>query len=164
MHKNVLVLIICFWLSYDCFMVLVECCMVFFFKQKTAYEMRISDWSSDVCSSDLLVGVDANAHRQALDDLGEVARGVVWRDSRIADATGRPQAFHGSLQYGTRQGVHLDVHRLSGPYTRQLRLAEVGRDVNRVERAHRPQWLAGIHECADAPRLLTDHAVDGRRD
>src|SRR3546814_2348455 len=27
----------------------------FFFKQKTAYELRISDWSSDVCSSDLLV-------------------------------------------------------------------------------------------------------------
>src|SRR3546814_1260010 len=27
--------------------------MMFFFKQKTAYEMRISDWSSDVCSSDL---------------------------------------------------------------------------------------------------------------
>src|SRR3546814_18846634 len=31
----------------------------FFFKQKTAYEMRISDWSSDVCSSDLLpLGID----------------------------------------------------------------------------------------------------------
>src|SRR3546814_10639020 len=30
------------------------CCLCcFFFKQKTAYEMRISDWSSDVCSSDL---------------------------------------------------------------------------------------------------------------
>src|SRR3546814_15767091 len=29
------------------------CCVDFFFKQKTAYEMRISDWSSDVCSSDL---------------------------------------------------------------------------------------------------------------
>src|SRR3546814_1132862 len=29
---------------------------VFFFKQKTAYEMRISDWSSDVCSSDLCSG------------------------------------------------------------------------------------------------------------
>src|SRR3546814_3212026 len=28
--------------------------MFFFFKQKTAYEMRISDWSSDVCSSDLM--------------------------------------------------------------------------------------------------------------
>src|SRR3546814_12721047 len=30
------------------------CLFVFFFKQKTAYEMRISDWSSDVCSSDLV--------------------------------------------------------------------------------------------------------------
>src|SRR3546814_6885136 len=30
-------------------------CFFFFFKQKTAYEMRISDWSSDVCSSDLTV-------------------------------------------------------------------------------------------------------------
>src|SRR3546814_2031151 len=30
------------------------CIVFFFFKQKTAYEMRISDWSSDVCSSDLL--------------------------------------------------------------------------------------------------------------
>src|SRR3546814_1800599 len=30
--------------------------IVFFFKQKTAYEMRISDWSSDVCSSDLGAG------------------------------------------------------------------------------------------------------------
>src|SRR3546814_2017846 len=30
----------------------------FFFKQKTAYEMRISDWSSDVCSSDLGRGAD----------------------------------------------------------------------------------------------------------
>src|SRR3546814_149901 len=29
----------------------------FFFKQKTAYEMRISDWSSDVCSSDLLLAL-----------------------------------------------------------------------------------------------------------
>src|SRR3546814_13582952 len=30
-----------------------------FFKQKTAYEMRISDWSSDVCSSDLWIGAGA---------------------------------------------------------------------------------------------------------
>src|SRR3546814_10323744 len=31
-------------------------CYFFFFKQKTAYELRISDWSSDVCSSDLRLG------------------------------------------------------------------------------------------------------------
>src|SRR3546814_17953903 len=35
------------------------CCFLsfFFFKQKTSYEMRISDWSSDVCSSDLSISV-----------------------------------------------------------------------------------------------------------
>src|SRR3546814_9352579 len=34
-------------------MFLCYCVIIFFFKQKTAYEMRIGDWSSDVCSSDL---------------------------------------------------------------------------------------------------------------
>src|SRR3546814_3496645 len=34
---------------------LMLCSIIFFFKQKTAYEMRISDWSSDVCSSDLRI-------------------------------------------------------------------------------------------------------------
>src|SRR3546814_6019825 len=38
-----------------------SCVMFFFFKQKTAYEMRISDWSSDVCSSDLLAKSAAGA-------------------------------------------------------------------------------------------------------
>src|SRR3546814_15872781 len=37
--------------------------MVFVFKQKTAYEMRISDWSSDVCSSDLLAELAYQAER-----------------------------------------------------------------------------------------------------
>src|SRR3546814_11743874 len=46
-------------------------CIFFFFKQKTAYEMRISDWSSDVCSSDLtdlgdLVFANFVRHRVAM--------------------------------------------------------------------------------------------------
>src|SRR3546814_4330843 len=70
---------------------------LFFFKQKTAYEMRISDWSSDVCSSDLLQGqsralelgdevepagadhehADQSAHRPRFEpSLGEVRQGV----------------------------------------------------------------------------------------
>src|SRR3546814_10441121 len=45
-----------FWFGY--FLAL----FFFFFKQKTAYEMRISDWSSDVCSSDLkAVAIDRGA-------------------------------------------------------------------------------------------------------
>src|SRR3546814_19921685 len=52
----------------------------FFFKQKTAYEMRISDWSSDVCSSDLLSGhVGARHPAGALDDT---------RVDEVADAAG----------------------------------------------------------------------------
>src|SRR3546814_18775754 len=61
-------------------------CFFFFFKQKTAYEMRISDWSSDVCSSDLVVASapsalsvtvyrapDRDAGSIDLDDLGGFA-------------------------------------------------------------------------------------------
>src|SRR3546814_6126569 len=60
-----------------------------FFKQKTAYEMRISDWSSDVCSSDLGNGgekerawtrrriVIDRPHRQGRRWMGEVCRSVI---------------------------------------------------------------------------------------
>src|SRR3546814_4889403 len=61
-------------------------CMFFFFKQKTAYEMRISDWSSDVCSSDLLVlrrGAEAQAQAVVL-PAGAVGRHVGDADQRAA--------------------------------------------------------------------------------
>src|SRR3546814_2753400 len=64
-YVSVLILMLCtycFFVFCD-FLVYLDvcfCCMLylffFFFKQKTAYEMRISDWSSDVCSSDLFLG------------------------------------------------------------------------------------------------------------
>src|SRR3546814_10293806 len=46
-----------------CAVAVLVACFFFFFKQKTAYELRISDWSSDVCSSDLryLQGIGAGA-------------------------------------------------------------------------------------------------------
>src|SRR3546814_14767182 len=44
----------------------VVCIFFFFFKQKTAYEMRISDWSSDVCSSDLNMAVDRSPDGPAM--------------------------------------------------------------------------------------------------
>src|SRR3546814_15508096 len=56
----------------------------FFFKQKTAYEMRISDWSSDVCSSDL----DAQ-RRRCSDETGDEAGG---KRSRNADRAGPARA------------------------------------------------------------------------
>src|SRR3546814_10213864 len=64
--------------------------MFFFFKQKTAYEMRISDWSSDVCSSDLLCR-DAGAREGA----GAPPAGRHHRTRRFhaerAPPEGRPQ-------------------------------------------------------------------------
>src|SRR3546814_10554423 len=51
-------------------MIFYMCCFFFFFKQKTAYEMRISDWSSDVCSSDLQLhfwDLRRRRHVQAID-------------------------------------------------------------------------------------------------
>src|SRR3546814_7923531 len=50
---------------------------VFFFKQKTAYEMRISDWSSDVCSSDLISLLGAMAILGATTATGLMAHGNV---------------------------------------------------------------------------------------
>src|SRR3546814_6756287 len=53
----------------------------FFFKQKTAYEMRISDWSSDVCSSDLasllqlIAGGCRNRHPDVVDGFGPLLSG-----------------------------------------------------------------------------------------
>src|SRR3546814_10956669 len=52
----------------------------FFFKQKTAYEMRISDWSSDVCSSDLFT------------------KGILQFNEAFEQAGGRTQAFMKELK------------------------------------------------------------------
>src|SRR3546814_4338629 len=60
------------------------CCCVFFVKQKTAYEMRISDWSSDVCSSDLRLaelvqqGVVVEGVVDGLGGHGGLDREVEW--------------------------------------------------------------------------------------
>src|SRR3546814_10711157 len=67
--------------------------MVFFFKQKTAYDMRISDWSSDVCSSDL-------QRRQLALGLQHFAQDAVH-------AKAHHQAFFEGFQVNVR-GIFLD--------------------------------------------------------
>src|SRR3546814_16207656 len=76
----------------------------FFFKQKTAYEMRISDWSSDVCSSDLgfrivdqlgIIGLadPADARRRAALDLVEQARAVARLEEAVGATSEQEQLF-----------------------------------------------------------------------
>src|SRR3546814_3521352 len=58
---------------------------VFFFKQNTAYEMRISDWSSDVCSSDLLAteeGKTATTHLYVHLPVPDLPRATITTDSQ----------------------------------------------------------------------------------
>src|SRR3546814_3577275 len=70
--------------------VMLECVVFyFFFKQKTAYEMRISDWSSDVCSSDLDAGVDVRARRSARVLQGREQRRVLQTTGSIPCAEHR---------------------------------------------------------------------------
>src|SRR3546814_9020846 len=74
--------------------------LVFFFKQKTAYEMRISDWSSDVCSSDLIgAGADMFVACQRRIVVGEAAFrfpgaafGLVLGTGRLARLVGSASA------------------------------------------------------------------------
>src|SRR3546814_9109056 len=49
----------------------------FFFKQKTAYELRSSDWSSDVCSSDLIFGIAEGDAAFAFEPVERIAVGKV---------------------------------------------------------------------------------------
>src|SRR3546814_10497200 len=69
--------------------------LIFFFKQKTAYEMRISDWSSDVCSSDLVAEEGGRKERRRQRSAG--GRRVVRR---------RKGSQH-ARQIIDREGVHI---------------------------------------------------------
>src|SRR3546814_1550942 len=106
--------------------------MFFFFKQKTAYEMRISDWSSDVCSSDLLQ--PAHNDRAAMNPLSPhhlvkyraerilAVEAYLERGGRAPECVGRPiderheleqktclhRPFEGRISPGRRARWHRD--------------------------------------------------------
>src|SRR3546814_9954744 len=79
----------------SCLVLMCVCRLVFFFffKQKTAYEMRISDWSSDVCSSDLVWATlgSERLHQIAIPD--RVRRLVLFPDNDVAGEIGVAHAL-----------------------------------------------------------------------
>src|SRR3546814_1825327 len=121
-------------------------CVVFFFKQKTAYEMRIWDWSSDVCSSDLKYGssfmltgifphgiAKTNGHDQPAN--GHNKQKMTGRSYVIGDhqgtngCTGKPGHTPKSVKRGHdrppvhgfhpyRLGIHGNVHHIDRKSTR----------------------------------------------
>src|SRR3546814_3146383 len=79
----------------------------FFFKQKSAYDMRISDWSSDVCSSDLLEITDVNKMYLARNDLHVelMGRGYTWLDTGTHESLLDAADFIHVMQ--ARQGLQI---------------------------------------------------------
>src|SRR3546814_16530574 len=83
----------------------------FFFKQKTAYEMRISDWSSDVCSSDLRPtqtganALDVKFLKRFFAEPGRLSGGNAFSRNRIVVAMHRDLAIRSDLEVAA--GRHL---------------------------------------------------------
>src|SRR3546814_17003500 len=93
---------------------------VFFFKQKTAYEMRISDWSSDVCSSDLAgaqeVGADALLQIARLADIQQIVGSAVHAiDARLRRQLGQKTAMVKAFGHRRVRIVDAMVLRRAGP-------------------------------------------------
>src|SRR3546814_14245775 len=101
----------------------------FFFKQKTAYEMRISDWSSDVCSSDLLLLFA----RQALD------RGIL-RDKSLQYGSGRQPLSRDRLYRRSGRRRARDHQLQTTPYVWRAGRSEERRGRNGCVSTCRYRW------------------------
>src|SRR3546814_5293898 len=100
----------------------------FIFKQKTAYELRISDWSSDVCSSDLA------QRRVTCGDRRHVAPPVAGFDDDLCEAGYRRPAFDRKTMAGSGRGTMTLAHELD----RYLSVRRsLGYDLGTAERALR---------------------------
>src|SRR3546814_9622973 len=126
----------------------------FFFKQNTAYEMRISDWSSDVCSSDLKM--DAKTAEALLDRIEPVAdyAPLAAADLVIEAATEREdikRAIFGEVGKVLGPQAILASNTSSIPITR---LAQAAPDAERFEGVHffHPVPVMGLIERSEERR------------
>src|SRR3546814_12540612 len=99
----------------------------FFFKQKTAYEMRISDWSSDVCSSDLPI-LGGGVYMGPVLDMAHLMRHPFWPDAApqslgipmmLGNAVMETRAFYAS---DSRQLAGLDFGNLAARIAPEMRI------------------------------------------
>src|SRR3546814_3990617 len=84
--------------------------MFFFFMQKTAYEMRISDWSSDVCSSDLR-DIGLNFNRWGLPELDEVTfQSTIPKVFFGGDSAFGPKNIIWAVAHGHAAAISIDLY------------------------------------------------------
>src|SRR3546814_20008298 len=90
--------------------------LFFFFKQKTAYEMRISDWSSDVCSSDLIWQHSSrNARREASRTTGCGRAPSACSRSCADTLRSMPPSGLASASFGPELAARADIILEAGP-------------------------------------------------
>src|SRR3546814_19468052 len=106
----------------------------FFFKQKTAYELRISDWSSDVCSSDLKFGADG-VHVGQEDETYAEARRILGADRIVGVTCHASRHLAMEAAEAGADSVALGAFFPTGPKASQTRA-----DPDIIE------WLAGLLE------------------
>src|SRR3546814_18221296 len=132
----------------------------FFFKQKTAYEMRISDWSSDVCSSDLQYYGEQLPPREII--LDREIEDVELLQDAFSAAAGRRVQVKTSVR-GDRAG-YLDLARRNAEMTLATELGSQAAQRARVESLRDMLGLADLPqriECFDISHTLGDRKSDG---
>ena len=111
-----------------------------------------------------LVGRQGDAHRHALHDLGEIAGGVVGRQQAELGAAGRREALDAAGQRPVGIGVDRDLGRLARPHPGQLRLLEIGRDIDMRQRHQRQQLRPGLDVLPGPAGAVAGDAGDRRPD
>src|SRR3546814_2618488 len=122
-------------------------CCFFFFKHKTAYEMRISDWSSDVCSSDLWQALQARIARRICGAGGGVL--TMAGDGAVLPTDVARQVID--------PHAYAEWHGLLDTFDRLRVESPVARVVPEDGKLFDPFWLVTRHE--DVMRLSKDNAT-----
>src|SRR3546814_4912704 len=136
------------------------CCVMWFFfvKQKTAYEMRISDWSSDVCSSDL------SKYALCLYEMIERRIGLEYKQSEeftIAELRGLLNVPEGKLERFADFNKYClkvaqeEINKLC-PFWVEFTPIKKGRKVERVSMMWLPKTMSGRR---DAQNLIDQHSI-----
>ena len=107
---------------------------------------------------------EGDAHRDPLNDLGEIAGRVVGRQQRELRARGRRDRRDDALDRLAVERVDGDVGLLSRLDPAELGLLVIGVDIGRRERHQRHQARSRRHQVSDLGRLVADHAVERRHD
>src|SRR3546814_16585851 len=122
--------------------------LFFFFKQKTAYEMRISDWSSDVCSSDLHYDIALRTKKNAPDLLFPVLTSALTnptiRTELVKTLGGRPKWSNDFISHAERSDADTAD---SAAFFRGLQATSVPvPDASAVALIHTLPWARRVRE------------------